>query len=107
MPLVNMAGKDATDGFWNYHPEYVWKKLPNYHVANLSKEDRQTSTFVNAHRELGMQFEKEGLFETDYSYYFFTIPRIFCILGVALYFTLCCESFSAHLFGAFIMGCYW
>jgi hypothetical protein len=30
-----MAGKDATDGFWNYHPDYVWKRLPAWHVADV------------------------------------------------------------------------
>lgn len=48
-----------------------------------------------------------GMFETEYSFYFFLIIRIFSIFAVALYLTLYCEGFWAHMAGAFVMGCYW
>lgn len=62
LPLANMAGKDATDGFWNYHPAYVWKKLPAWHVADVIEEDTVESKLVSKHRALGLELEKMGLF---------------------------------------------
>jgi len=62
LPLLNMAGKDATDGFWNYHPEYVWKKLPTFHVANVAGKDATPTKFVTKHRELALKFDEMGLF---------------------------------------------
>jgi hypothetical protein len=48
-----------------------------------------------------------GMYETDKSFYFFTALRIVCILATALYFTLSEGSFTSHMFGAFLLGCYW
>jgi cytochrome b involved in lipid metabolism len=31
LPLENLAGKDVTDAFRNYHPDYVFRKiLPSF-----------------------------------------------------------------------------
>jgi len=45
LPMLNMAGKDTTDAFKNYHPEYVYKKyLPSFYIGDL--KDYKVSEFT-------------------------------------------------------------
>ncbi len=56
LPLVNMAGKDATDNFTGYHPAYVYEKLPYFMVARLADADAVTTPFVQEYRALRTRF---------------------------------------------------
>lgn len=48
LPIENMAGKDSTDVFDNYHPEYVVKKiLPSFYLGDIV--DYEVSEFVKEH----------------------------------------------------------
>jgi len=85
----------------------VWNRLPAYHVANVIETEVIECDFVKSHRALKQKFIAMGFYETDKSFYAFLALRIACILCTSLYFTLSEGSFSSHMFGAFLMGCYW
>lgn len=51
LPISNLAGKDVTDAFANYHPASVYEKLlPSFFVGEI--EDYKVSSFVTEHREI-------------------------------------------------------
>jgi delta8-fatty-acid desaturase len=67
-PVVNMAGKDATDVFDNYHAARVYKTmLPPYLVGEVT--DVPVYPHVADFRKVRQEMLRRGLFETDYSYY--------------------------------------
>merc|ERR1711871_1783208 len=63
LPISNLAGKDVTDAFANYHPASVYEKLlPNFYVGEI--QDYKVSEFVREHRHVRQQLLREGAFET-------------------------------------------
>lgn len=67
-PVVNMAGKDATDVFDNYHAARVYKHmLPQYLVGEVT--DCVVYPHVADFRAARQEMLRRGLFETDYRYY--------------------------------------
>ena len=51
LPIANLAGKDVTDAFANYHTASVYEKLlPNYYVGDVI--DYEVSDFVKEHRQV-------------------------------------------------------
>jgi delta8-fatty-acid desaturase len=67
-PVVNMAGKDATDVFANYHAARVYKQLlPAFLVGEVT--DVVVYPHVADFRAARQEMLRQGLFETDYTYY--------------------------------------
>jgi delta8-fatty-acid desaturase len=113
-PMVNLAGKDCTDVFANYHSARVYKyMLPRYIVGEVV--DVEVPAHVQDFRKVRQELLRRGLFETDYRFYF----RHGCWLGFlftgAVCLTLWPDSdsssyFSAltyRLMGAACMGVFW
>ena len=66
-PVVNMAGKDATDVFDNYHQDRVYRNmLPAYLVGECS--DVIVYPHVADFRAARQKMLEEGWFETDYTW---------------------------------------
>jgi len=108
-PMVNMAGKDATDVFDNYHAARVYKTmLPHYLVGEVT--DVVVYPHVADFRKARQELLRRGLFETDYRYY----AKIGCWL--ALLFTsalglslgvIGSGSGAMRMLGAAVMGMCW
>lgn len=114
LPLVNMAGKDCSDPFISYHPSHVFEKwLPGMLVAELeiTECDHETRTAqiptLQAFRKLRQQFLKDGMFETDYWFYANKAMQQSALLSVAVFLTVFCSSYTAHIIGAILLGCFW
>ena len=63
LPLLNLAGRDATDAFTEYHPASVWtKQLPRYLKAQLHPDDAAllVDDFIRDHRKLRQQLLEQG-----------------------------------------------
>jgi len=106
LPLVNLAGKDVTDAFANYHPSSVYKYLlPSYYVGKI--EDYKVSQYVKDHREIRQKLLERGLFETSTSYYVKYITWYAVLFLSAVYCTLAFESTSMHMLGASLMALFW
>ncbi|RRT82807.1 hypothetical protein B296_00017695 [Ensete ventricosum] len=61
LPLLNLAGQDATDAFVAYHPASAWAHLGRFFVGHL---DGYCVTDVSRdYRRLVVEFSKSGLFD--------------------------------------------
>jgi len=106
LPIANLAGKDVTDAFANYHPAKVYEKLlPAFYVGKI--KDYRVSDFVREHREIRQKLLEQGLFETRVSYYAGYVAWYSALLLASLYFTLACDSGYAHAAGAVFMAAFW
>eukprot|EP00455_Lapot_gusevi_P017844 TRINITY_DN1964_c0_g1_i1.p1 TRINITY_DN1964_c0_g1~~TRINITY_DN1964_c0_g1_i1.p1 ORF type:complete len:493 (-),score=111.32 TRINITY_DN1964_c0_g1_i1:417-1895(-) len=105
LPLLNLAGKDCTDAFTQYHPASTWNLLPAFHVANL--EAPPPSEYVSGHRAIRQQLLERGLYDTKPSYYVKKFLWIFSIFAASLYCTLGSRSFGVHMLGALLLGLFW
>jgi len=108
-PVLNMAGKDASDVFANYHSAKVTRTmLPAYLVGEVT--DIVVEPHVADFRNLRQEMLREGLFETDYVFY-----AKLCTWMVFLF--ICSVALSigaigggamwARLFGGALMGVFW
>ena len=109
-PMVNLAGKDCTDVFANYHSARVYKyMLPRYIVGEVVGVE--VPEHVRDFRKVRQELLRRGLFETDYRYY----GRLGCwlvfLLTAALSLTLwpsaSPNALAFRLLGAATMGVFW
>jgi hypothetical protein len=66
-PLLNLAGRDVTDVFANYHAARIYSQLPQFLVGRVS--DVVTPPHVADFRAARQELLRRGLFETDYRFY--------------------------------------
>merc|ERR1711871_394880 len=106
LPIANLAGKDVTDAFANYHPASVYEKLlPSYYVGRIV--DYKVSDFVKEHREVRQRLLREGAFETRPSFYF-TFGAWYVSLFVGgIFMTVCRPSVAEHMIGAVLLATFW
>jgi len=105
-PIENMAGKDCTDVFDNYHSARVYKTmLPAYYVGEVT--DVVVWPHVEDFRKARQELLRRGLFETDYRFYARLGAWLATLFFGSLYLSLGCESYSAHMWGAVAMGVFW
>jgi fatty acid desaturase len=104
--LLNMAGKDCTDAFANYHQARIYQKwLPPYLVGRVT--DVPVYPHVQDFREIRQELLRKGLFETSTVYYcklYTWFATLFC---VAMYLSLKCTSTASHMLGALVLGFFW
>jgi delta8-fatty-acid desaturase len=103
LPIANLAGKDVTDAFANYHPARVYKQLlPRYYIGEVA--DYEISDFVKGHRALRQQLLERNLFETNLWFY----GKQTCILAVVFaavfYLALVAEQ---RVLSAILLGGFW
>lgn len=104
--LWNMAGKDCTDVFANYHSASVYRKwLPPYLIGQVT--DAPIYPHVQDFREIRQELLRRGLFETSSTYYMKMYTWYACLFFTALYLSLRCQSTTAHMIGAATMGIFW
>jgi delta8-fatty-acid desaturase len=106
LPISNLAGKDVTDAFANYHPATVYEKLlPNFYIGDIC--DYKVSEFVQEHRDVRQELLRRGLFKTDMSYYAKLCVWYATLFTGALYFTILRPSVWEHMLGAVLMAAFW
>jgi len=106
LPISNLAGKDVTDAFANYHPASVYEKLlPNFYLGDIV--DYKVSDFVKAHRQVRQELLERGLFETDMSFYVKCGVWYSLLFLGGLYFTIARSSVMEHMIGAFLFAAFW
>mmetsp|Transcript_20912 Transcript_20912/g.34514 ORF Transcript_20912/g.34514 Transcript_20912/m.34514 type:complete len:579 (+) Transcript_20912:48-1784(+) len=108
-PVVNMAGKDATDVFDNYHAGRVYKQmLSGFLVGEVT--DVVIYPHVADFRAVRQELLRRGLFETDYRFY----AKIACWLAFLFISALVLSlgfvaegSYWTRMAGAVVMGICW
>ena len=107
-PILNLAGKDCTDVFSNYHAQRIYKTmLPAMLVGEMAAGEIVVWPHVADFRRVRQELLRRGLFETDMRFY----AKMFCwhtlLFTSALYLSLGCESTTARMGGAAVMGVFW
>jgi len=106
LPIENMAGKDCTDVFANYHAARVYKHmLPAYLVGEVT--DVTVAEHVKDFRAVRQELLRRGLFETDMQFYVKMGTWLVSLFSLAIWLSLCCSSLQSHLCGALVMGIFW
>eukprot|EP00931_Biecheleriopsis_adriatica_P023588 TRINITY_DN14868_c0_g1_i1.p1 TRINITY_DN14868_c0_g1~~TRINITY_DN14868_c0_g1_i1.p1 ORF type:complete len:553 (+),score=87.03 TRINITY_DN14868_c0_g1_i1:97-1755(+) len=104
--IENMAGKDCTDVFANYHSARIYKHmLPPMLIGEAT--DVKVPAHVQDFREVRQELLRRGLFETDMRFYGKMAAWLVSLFLLALYLSLGCTSCGAHMTGAAIMGLFW
>ncbi|CAB9512542.1 Bifunctional delta 6-fatty acyl acetylenase/desaturase [Seminavis robusta] len=104
--LYNMAGKDCTDAFANYHQAAIYKKwLPPYLIGQVT--DVPVYPHVQDFRDIRQELLRKGLFETNPVFYYKMYAWYATLFFSSLYLTLKCQSTAAHMLGAAFMGMFW
>ncbi|KAK8286480.1 hypothetical protein V6Z12_D08G298400 [Gossypium hirsutum] len=62
LPLLNLAGQDATDAFIAYHPGIAWQYLDKF-FTGYYLEGYLVSDISEDYRKLAVEFSKMGLFD--------------------------------------------
>eukprot|EP00929_Paragymnodinium_shiwhaense_P020573 TRINITY_DN13672_c0_g1_i2.p1 TRINITY_DN13672_c0_g1~~TRINITY_DN13672_c0_g1_i2.p1 ORF type:complete len:565 (-),score=141.87 TRINITY_DN13672_c0_g1_i2:247-1941(-) len=107
LPILNMAGKDCTDVFANYHAARIYKHmLPPFLVGEVS-DLPPVPPHVMDFRAVRQELLRRGLFETDMRFYAKHGAFLSSLFLFALYLTIGCESLVAHMAGAAVMGIFW
>mmetsp|Transcript_31937 Transcript_31937/g.101491 ORF Transcript_31937/g.101491 Transcript_31937/m.101491 type:complete len:560 (+) Transcript_31937:89-1768(+) len=106
LPMENMAGKDCTDVFANYHAAKVYKNmLPAYYIGEVS--DYKVYPHVADFRRVRQELLRRGLFETDMRFYWKMASWHALLFFGALYMSLGGASTAARMGGAAVMGIFW
>lgn len=107
LPISNLAGRDCTDAFANYHPARVYKNLlPRFLIGTV--KDYKVTQFQAGHRDLRQKLLEAGLFEIN-PWYFIRLGVWLSLLFIsAIGFTVSSEgSRWLRLLGAVMLGLFW
>lgn len=105
LPLVGLAGKDASSAFLSFHnPKTVAPLLKVYRIGVLT--DYKESPLTKDFNRLRAKLHEEGLYDTDYTFYYKLIPWYIFLyaLTVILLFS---ENVFLVLCGGLCLGFYW
>lgn len=106
LPIANLAGRDVTDPFANYHPAPVYRSLlPNFYVGKII--DYKVSPFVKEHRDMRQDLLRRNQFETKRSFYVSMSIWYVSLLSAAVYFTVWGSSVAEHMAGAVFLALFW
>ncbi|CAG8616837.1 4900_t:CDS:2, partial [Ambispora gerdemannii] len=113
--ILTHIGKDATDAFYNFHPESAFEILSNFYVGDLDPTDFSIveNGFTKELRELREHFKQLNYYDSSKSYYAFkilsnlTIWAISCAILVNYGRSLIGILSSAALMGLFWQQCGW
>jgi delta8-fatty-acid desaturase len=112
--MLGCAGRDATEVFTGFHPDWVWtQKLPYFHIANLTAEDAKVQEqsihyeCVKDFRRIREQLMQEGLFQTNYWWYFRKFLWQLFLFISAISCTLLSTNLYVNLLGALLLGFFW
>jgi len=107
-PIVNLAGKDCTDVFANYHAARIYKQmLPAFLIGEMAPGEIVVWPHVADFRRIRQELLRRGLFETDMRYYAKMFAWHALLLLSGLYLSLGFSSCTAHMAGASLIGVFW
>ncbi|CAL9749495.1 unnamed protein product [Musa acuminata subsp. burmannicoides] len=105
LPLLSLAGQDATDAFVAYHPASAWAHLGRFFVGYL---DGYCVTDVSRdYRRLVAEFSKSGLFDEKGRVALLTICFMLFLLVTAVSGVLLSESALVHALCGGMTGFLW
>lgn len=106
LPLVNLAGEDATDAFVAYHPGAAWQSLDKFFNGFYLK-DYSVSEMSKDYRKLVYEFTKLGLYEKKGHGVLILLSLIAVMFAVSVYGVVFCQGAFLHLLCGGLMGFLW
>jgi cytochrome b involved in lipid metabolism len=101
--LENMAGKDCTDAFANYHPASVYRTLlPTFYIGDVV-DSLDNHPFVIEHRRIRQELLRRGLFETNIYFYYLKFLWLVSLFWVAVCLTVQGTTIFTRMSGAIVM----
>jgi cytochrome b involved in lipid metabolism len=105
--LQNMAGKDSTDAFANYHQASVYRTLlPAYYIGDVV-DSLDDDPFTIEHRSIRQDLLRRGLFETNLYFYYIKVLWLAALLFSAVSLTLYGTTSVRRMSGAVVMVSDW
>ncbi|KAJ6811783.1 delta(8)-fatty-acid desaturase 2-like [Iris pallida] len=105
IPLLNLAGQDATDAFIAYHPASAWAHLDRFYIGQFA--DYKVSPVSKDYRRLNAEFSKLGLFEKKGHGVLLSLIFVFALFSVSILGVLGSDSPLVHLLSAALLGFVW
>lgn len=105
IPLLNLAGQDATDAFVAYHPATAWARLDPFYIGHLA--DYQVSAVSRDYRRLVAEFAKLGLFEKKGHGVALSLAFMASLFFTSIYLVLFTAGWLSHLIAGGLMGFLW
>ncbi|KAI0513535.1 hypothetical protein KFK09_009560 [Dendrobium nobile] len=106
IPLLNLAGQDATDAYVAFHPASAWKHLDRFFVGYYLA-DYNVSDVSKDYRRLVAEFTKLGLYEEKGHGVLFLMLFMSLLYLVAVYLVIGTKNPWAHLAAGGMMGMLW
>ncbi|XP_075508259.1 acyl-lipid (9-3)-desaturase-like [Primulina tabacum] len=106
LPLLNLAGLDATDAFVAYHPGTAWQYLDKF-FNGFYLEDYSVSEVSEDYRKLVYEFSKLGLFEKKGHGVLISMCFMALLFAVSVYGVIFSEGVLLHLLCGGLVGCLW
>lgn len=106
--ILTHAGKDATDVFHAYHPEYVARrKFPKYRLG-VVKDAPETPAIVQEFRAMRKAIEDAGLYDVHWYHYLYwawhvVYPGIMLAAGIYIFLSGA-EHRAWYVFGGCLVG---
>lgn len=105
-PILSVLGKDATEPFRGFHPEYVWDKIKAFHVADLVLEDRRVSPAMEEFRRIHKELTDKGLFETNL-YWYGRLAFFLALLFIGAIISFSFQTWTSITISAILLGLFW
>ncbi|CAM9120033.1 unnamed protein product [Chrysoparadoxa australica] len=105
-----LCGHDATDAFDGMHPPYVQKRLKAFYYADLDPADvgaAKTSKTVQDFRTLTEEMHREGMFQTNYSFYYRKAAILVPLAALMVAAVICSQSLAVHVMAGALLGTLW
>nr|XP_027108465.1 delta(8)-fatty-acid desaturase-like [Coffea arabica]XP_027108466.1 delta(8)-fatty-acid desaturase-like [Coffea arabica]XP_027108467.1 delta(8)-fatty-acid desaturase-like [Coffea arabica]XP_027108468.1 delta(8)-fatty-acid desaturase-like [Coffea arabica]XP_027108469.1 delta(8)-fatty-acid desaturase-like [Coffea arabica]XP_027108470.1 delta(8)-fatty-acid desaturase-like [Coffea arabica]XP_027108471.1 delta(8)-fatty-acid desaturase-like [Coffea arabica]XP_027108472.1 delta(8)-fatty-acid desa len=106
VPILDLAGQDATDAFIAFHPGSAWKYLDRFFTGYYLK-DFQVSEVSKDYRRIATEFTKAGMFEKKGHGVVCSLGLVTLLFSISVYGVLCSNSFWMHMFCGALLGFSW
>ena len=97
-----LCGKDATDAFDATHAPEIRARLKAFYYGKLA--DENLSDLTVEFRRITKQMKDEGLFETDYTFYYKKIAAYACLFALVLAGVFLSDKLIVHALSGMALG---
>ncbi|CAN1184169.1 Acyl-lipid (9-3)-desaturase [Linum perenne] len=105
-PLLNLAGQDASDAFYAFHPPTAWKHLDSF-FTGYHLQDYSVSDVSKDYRRLVSEFSKLGLFDKKGHGVLVSFIAMAMLFAFTLYGVFLSDSVFVHFLSAVMLGFMW
>ncbi|GFZ00977.1 fatty acid/sphingolipid desaturase [Actinidia rufa] len=106
IPILNLAGQDATDAFIAFHPGTVWQHLDQFFTGYYLK-DYEVSDVSKDYRRLASEFSKLGLFNKKEHTVIYSLCFVVLMFAASIGGILGSNCFWVHMGSGALLGFAW